>query len=182
MEFSHYAKESEGVSGSALDEPLARLVQILESSIAAQQRFIAILQQEKALIIEGGLDQLATCLAEKEVLLTSLGQLDARGRDQIHRIAGLLGGMGGGISLGRLIEIVGEPHRSRLRSCQQRLSALKASMIEIHQVNGLLIEKTLKRINDLMELLRHLSCDAPTYQPTGVLSQARTPGRLLCKG
>ena len=182
MEFPDYKCEKREISGGQLDGQLVRLVQTLEATIEAQQRFIAILQQEKALIIEGGLDQLTTCLAEKEALLTVLAQLDTEGRDQIHQIAGLLGFMGGGISLGRLIEIVGEPYRNQLQSCRQRLSALKASMVEIHQVNGLLVEKTLKRISDLMELLRHLSCDAPTYQPTGLLSQAKVPGRLLCKG
>ena len=167
---------------AGLGERLARLGQTLEDLIGLQQRFVGVLQHEKALIIEGDLDRLAVCLAEKEALLVPLRQLDAQWRDQIEPIARLAGHAGGAMSLGRLIELVGEPHRGRLRSCQQRLAALKASMVEINQINGLLIEKTLKKIDDLMDLLRHLSSGAPIYQPTGLLSQSRSAGRLLCKG
>jgi flagellar biosynthesis/type III secretory pathway chaperone len=182
MDAPRGVKEHDAATQAALDERVARLARTFEDLIGLQQRFVGVLQHEKALIIEGDLDRLAVCLAEKEALLVPLRQLDAQWRDQIDPIARLAGHAGGGMSLGRLIELVGEPHRSRLRSCQQRLAALKASMVEINQVNGLLIEKTLKKIDDLMELLRHLSCGAPTYQPTGLLSQSRPPGRLLCKG
>jgi len=165
-----------------LDERMKMLQSTLEELIKAQQQLVGELQQEKTLIIAGELDRLMVCLAEKEATLETLKRLEAQWRAHIKPIAGLTGIRADGLNLSRLIERVGEPHQSGLRSCQQRLSALKASIMEINQVNGFLIEKTLKKIGDLIQLLRHLSSETPTYRPTGLLSPSSSPGRLLCKG
>jgi len=165
-----------------LDERMEMLRSTLEEVVKVQQRLVGVLQQEKSLVIAGELDRLMVCLAEKEATLEALRRLEAQWRAHIKPIAGLMGFHAEGLSLSRLIESIGEPHQSRLRSCQQRLSALKASILEINQVNGFLIEKTLKKIGDLIQLLRHLSSETPTYRPTGLLSPSSPQGRLLCKG
>jgi len=170
-----------GERTALLDGTLASLHRTLEEVIQLQQQLVATLQEEKRVIVESDLARLTVCVSEKEALLNAIRQLEARWRTLVEPIARRFG-LAEAVSLRQLIAVLAEPDRSQFQSCLERLSALRASMIELNQVNRLLIDKTLKKISELMEFLRHLSNNSQIYRATGTLSRQPATGRLLSRG
>jgi flagellar biosynthesis/type III secretory pathway chaperone len=63
------------------------------------------------------------------------------------------------------------------------LDSLAASIREINQVNGILVDRILAQVTDLLGLLRHLVAPTPTYQATGLLQDVTSGGgRTLGRG
>jgi flagellar biosynthesis/type III secretory pathway chaperone len=61
------------------------------------------------------------------------------------------------------------------------LEALNASMIEINQVNGILVERTLRKVSDLIGLIKQLSAASLTYSSKGEGNAFQPPGRSLVR-
>ena len=161
---------------------LVRLLAALEEMTQLQQQLLSVLQREKSLVIEGDLDLLLSCLAEKESVLSRLDRLERERQEIMGPLAESLNRDASSLSLRQLIAFVREPYASRLASCHQRLEALSGSIAELNRINGLLIEKTLGQISSLLGLLRHLSLASPIYQATGLASEQPLGGRVLGKG
>lgn len=86
------------------------------------------------------------------------------------------------LTLKQLAQRVPGPFRSQLTYCHTRLEALTASIQELNQINGLLIDRILERITALVGLLRHLSSTDPIYQPNGSLQHFPSGGRAISQG
>ncbi len=179
-----------------IEEPLlAKLLLTLEEMVKRYQKLLAVLQQEKGLMIEGNFNDLIPCLSEKEGLLGELKQLEERRLREIDPLAkrlhlvressgasgasaegsGTTGTAGGGVTLRQLIGAVSFPYRGRLQSCYDLLRALSASVTEINQINGLLVDRILRQVNSLLGLLTHLSAVPSTYRASGVLNRDFQP-------
>jgi flagellar biosynthesis/type III secretory pathway chaperone len=162
-----------------IEEPLlAPLLMTLEEMIRRYQRLLAVIQQEKRLMIEGNLDDLFPCLAEKEGILGELKQLEARRIDETHPLMKRFQIERPGLM--PLIDRVSVRYREPLLSCYNRLRALSASVAEINQINGLLVGRILRQVNGLLGLLTHLSTLPLTYQAGGTLGRDFQNGQLLC--
>lgn len=161
---------------------LAQLISVLEGMTEVQQRFLSVLQREKRLVIEGDLETLFSCLAEKESVLNRLNRLEVERQALMAPLARILNQDPRRLTLRQLTARVEEPFAGRLSACHLRLKALSASILEINQINGLLVEKTLKQVSSLLGLLKHLSTAPPIYQATGLASESPFKGKVLGKG
>lgn len=163
------------------DALLIPLVSTLEEMILVQQEMLSLLQREKKLMIGGELDDLLRCLQEKENLLGRLRGLEQRRQAEIAPMARQWG-EDRSLTLKQLAQRVPEPFRGRLTDCHTRLEALTASIQELNQINGLLIDRIQERITALVGLLRHLSSTDPIYQPNGALQHFPSGGRAISQG
>lgn len=164
------------------DVLLIPFVSTLEEMILVQQEMLSLLQREKKLMIGGELDDLLRCLQEKENLLGRLRGLEQRRQEEIAPMARQWGGEDRPLTLKQLAQRVPEPFRGRLTDCHTRLEALTASIQELNQINGLLIDRIQERITALVGLLRHLSYTDPIYQPNGALQHFPSGGRAISQG
>ncbi|MBI3803032.1 MAG: flagellar protein FlgN [Nitrospirae bacterium] len=170
------------LSGFTPDPFLAPLLFTLEEMIRVQQGMLAVLQREKKLMIGGELNDLLRCLQEKEALLGQLQRLEQHRQEEIRPLAKQWGSEDQALTLKQLIQRIPDPFRSQLASCHARLEALTASIQELNQINGLLIDRILEQINALVGLLRHLSSTVPIYQPNGALQHFPSSGRAISQG
>jgi len=193
------ATETRDTHITDIEEPLlARLLLTLEEMVKRYQKLLSVLQREKALMIEGNLNDLIPCLSEKEALLGELKLLEARRLREIDPLAmrfqrhenmcrtehlpngtRMTSRTQEGISLRQLIGVVSLPYRGRLLSCYDRLRALLASVTEINQINGLLVGRILQQVNALLGLLTHLSTAPQTYQASGTFNHDFQTSRVL---
>lgn len=164
------------------DAGLEALTAILEELIEEHQQLLPVLQDEKRLMVEGEVDDVLPCLQAKERLLHRVRETELRRREAVDSLAASAGHPSEGWTLSRIIGLAAPAYATRLRSCQARLESLTASMIELNQLNGLVAERILTRVNGLIGLLRHLSSAAATYQPSGALHEAPSSGRSLGTG
>jgi flagellar biosynthesis/type III secretory pathway chaperone len=161
------------------DTGLEALTAVLEELIEVHQQLLPVLQAEKRLMVEGEVDDVLPCLKEKELLLHRVRETELRHRDVVESLAVLSGQPTQGWTLSRIISLAPPVSATRLRSCQACLESLTASMIELNQLNGLVAERIVTRVNGLIGLLRHLSSAAATYQPNGALRETPLSGRSL---
>lgn len=163
-------------------EPFVPLIKTLEEMICIQQEMLSLLQREKKFMIQAELDDLLRSLREKEVLLGRLHQLEQRRQEEIAPLIRRWGNGRSKLTLKQIIQRTPEPHQSQLASCHQRLEALTASIQELNQINGLLVERILQQVTGLLGLLRHLSSAVPIYQPNGALEPLPSVGRVISRG
>lgn len=171
--------------GSTCDIPqdmLTRLVAVLEEMVTAYQQLLTLLQIEKNLIIEGDIESLVPCFDEKEERLRYLNVLESKRCEVMGLIARQIAVGQRPLRLKQLLSKVKGPCHNQLRSCQVRLEALMASIAEINQINGLLVERVLGQITNLVGLLRHMATVFPTYDPSGLLRDHLSSGRTITKG
>lgn len=174
-----------GMSPQMTDSPetyLVPLINTLEEMIRLQQEMLSLLQREKKFMIQGELDDLLRCQQEKEALLGRLHHLEKRRQEETDLLVRQWGNNDRRLTLKQIIQRTPEPQRSRLGSCHQRLEALTASIQELNQINGLLVERILQQVTGLLGLLRHLSSAVPIYQPNGALEQLPSGGRIITQG
>jgi len=156
----------------------ARLQAILNEIIKYYQQLLLVSQEEKRLIIDGDVEDLVSCLTKKEKVVTALKALEARRREEISLICP----RNPEISLNALISGFPEKDREDLRSTQIRLEALTASIQDVNQMNGILVERVLQQITSLLDLLKQMAFPTVTYQPTGLIVEAPFGGKTIAKG
>ncbi|MFZ5861398.1 MAG: flagellar protein FlgN [Nitrospirota bacterium] len=168
--------------GRSLDLELETLTVVLEGQIALHQQLLPVLQAEKRLMVEGEVDEVVPCLNEKERLLHRLREAEGRRRDAVAAWAASAGRASREWTLSELIACAPPAYASRLQSCQARLESLTAGIIELNQLNGLVADRLLTRVNGLIGLLRRLTSAGAIYQPSGALHETTVSGRSLGRG
>lgn len=159
-----------------------RFVQTLEAMISHQERLLLLLQREKHIIIEGSLNDLIEVVGEKEGILRDLERLERLRLQEVGLLETARGKPTGSLTLTKLAEMVAEPDRARLISSRDRLEALSGSLTELNQINGLLIDRVLRQVGDLMTFLRHLTAPPSTYEASGAARATAWSGRTLARG
>jgi len=162
------------------DEHWDTLLDVLEDLIRFHQELVAVLQVEKRIMAAGDFDDLLPCLAEKERLLSRVREFDQRRADAVAALVS--GEPGDAVRLSQLVAFAPPAYVAGLLSCQAKLEALTVSMNELNQINGIVAERALSRVNGLLGLLQHLAEGTPTYQASGLLHQGTPGGRTLGKG
>jgi flagellar biosynthesis/type III secretory pathway chaperone len=162
------------------DDHWATLLAVLEDLIQVHQELVGVLQAEKRIMAAADLDELLPCLAEKERLLSRVRELDQRRVDAVAALAGCVSD--DTVKLSQLVAFSPPPYVAGLLSCQARLESLTVSMNELNQINGIVAERALARVNGLLVLLQNLADGTPTYQPSGLLHQDAPGGRTLGRG
>jgi flagellar biosynthesis/type III secretory pathway chaperone len=163
------------------DALLVQFYSTLEEMIKGYQQLMSILQREKTLIIEGNCEELLACLLQKEGVLSLLNGLEKKRQREVEIIGQSLGLEESSMTFGRLIESVREPFKSKFYSCKGALEALTASMVEVNQMNGLLVDRTLRKISDLIGLLKQISSVPLTYSSNGAVNPYPAKGRTLVR-
>jgi flagellar biosynthesis/type III secretory pathway chaperone len=153
----------------------------LGEMIKGYQQLMSILQKEKTLIIEGNSGELISCLIQKEGAISLLNSLEARRQKEIEGIGKVLGLVDRPLTFSMIIETVREPFKSKFNASKASLEALTASMIEVNQMNGLLVDRTLRKISDLIGLLKQISTVSLTYSSTGTVNPYPASGRTLVR-
>ena len=169
------------MTSQTLDSLLIQFYSTLEEMIKGYQQMMSILQREKILIIEGNSEELISCLLQKEGVLSFLNGLDEKRQKEVDFIGQALGLDDKPLTFRTLIESVREPFKSQFYACKAALEALTASMIEVNQLNGLLVDRTLQKISDLIGLLKQISAVPLTYSATGVANPYPAKGRTLVR-
>lgn len=154
-----------------------RLMETLQEMELLYQQLLSVLQNEKRLIIEAKTDQLVRCAQEKEVVLTRLAQLEEERIASTRRLFP----QNPSLTLKTLIPLVVPVYRKKLESLHHSLDVLTASITELNQMNGILIERVLGQISDLFVLLRHLTPAGEIYEPTGEMRRVSS-GRIIGRG
>lgn len=154
-----------------------QLLATLEDLFQGHQNLLALLQDEKCFIVEGKIEALLSCVAEKETLMKRIAALEKKrlgimaGLDEINSTH----------TLKTLIPRVAPIYREKLKTLGGQLDVLTSSITEVNQINGILVERVLGQISDLFILLRHLTPDGNTYQESGKMSRA-VAGRTISRG
>jgi flagellar biosynthesis/type III secretory pathway chaperone len=169
------------MSSFMLEPLLTKFYSTLEEMIKGYQQMMSILQREKSLIIDGNSEELIACLFKKEGAISSLNELEERRKSEMEMIRRALGLVEEPLTFNLLIESVKEPFKSKFYSCKAALEALTASMIEVNQLNGLLVERTLQKISDLIGLLNQISAVPVTYSAKGITHTFPPKGRTLVR-
>jgi flagellar biosynthesis/type III secretory pathway chaperone len=167
------------VSGETL---LIRFLATVEEMVTGHDRLLALLDRESRLIVEGGVDGLMPCLAEKEDVLSELAQLERRRQDEFRVLRLQFDTVGPTGRMSQLIAAAPEPYRARLRSCQTRLDELTTCIVRVNQINGRVVGRVLEQSRKLLGALTRLACPPTAYAATGRLSQSPFGGRTLGKG
>lgn len=154
-----------------------RLLTTLEHLLQEHQSLLSTLQDEKRLIVEGKIEALLSCVGEKEALMRRIMALE---KERLFILQGI-DGTKQTLKLKTLILHVAPVYRERLKRLGGKLDVLTASITEINQINGILVERVLGQISDLFTLLRHLTSDGDTYRESGQLSSAAA-GRTITRG
>jgi flagellar biosynthesis/type III secretory pathway chaperone len=169
------------MSAFLLDPHLIKFHATLGEMIKGYQQFMSILQREKTLIIDGNSEELIACLIQKEGAISCLNGLEEKRKSEIEIIRRALGLKEEPLTFNLLIESVREPFKSKFYSCKAALEALTASIIEVNQLNGLLVERTLQKISDLIGLLNQISTVPVTYSSKGMAHSFPPKGRTLVR-
>jgi flagellar biosynthesis/type III secretory pathway chaperone len=169
------------MTSQTLDALLIQFYSTLEEMIKGYQQLMAILQREKTLIIEGNSEELISCLLQKEGSLSLLNGLEVKRQKEIEVIGNALGLDEKPLTFSKLIDSVREPFKSKFHNCKNGLEALTASMIEVNQLNGLLVDRTLQKISGLIGLLKQISAVPLTYSSSGAANPYPAKGRTLVR-
>jgi len=154
-----------------------KLFSALEHLVQRHQKLLACLQNEKRLIIEGKVEGLLSCVAEKEKLLRAIADLE----EERIRIMAELEGANRVKTLKTLLSRLSPLDREKLETLGSQLDALTAGITEINEINGVLVKRVLGQISDLFTLLGQLNTDGDTYQGSGKMNIAAF-GRTISRG
>lgn len=154
-----------------------RLFETLESLLQRHQNLLSLLQDEKRLIVEGKIEALLSCVGKKEVLMKQIAGLE---EERLSLLEGV-DTSNKASTLKILLFHVAPAYREKLKILGGQLDILTASITEINQMNGILVERVLGQISDLFTLLRHLTSDGDTYQDSGKMRNVMG-GRTISRG
>jgi flagellar biosynthesis/type III secretory pathway chaperone len=163
------------------DDSLINLQFLLDEMTRLLQQFVKSLQQEKTLIIDGSPEELMRCVEEKDAVLHQVSLLEKKSQFMVQQIS-LAAGKKETLTLRQLIPMIQGSFKTRFERSLSGIEALSASITELNQINGLLVEKTLKRVSDLVQLIHYLSGNTATYTASGAMEEHSLPGRILIKG
>jgi len=160
------------------ERSLDQLALTLEEMVGGYQVLLALLQEEKGLIVEADNEALIRCVARKEDCLSRISELEKTRQAAMEDIVPETPA----ISLKALIPSLPRERHERLRRSHERLEVLMASIQELNQLNGLLVQRVLGQISGLMRLFQQMTRAGKTYQPTGAMHPSPLQGRSIGLG
>lgn len=144
-------------------EHLEELISILEKETLLYQNFLQVLRDERESIASFSVDHLNVIVSKKLELVAAIREAEGMRGAIVGSLGDSLDVKNLEFTISYLIETLKEPHATRLRRCAQRLSLLVGEVSEFNKDNGVLIERSLRYINDSIQILSGLADERPTY-------------------
>jgi flagellar biosynthesis/type III secretory pathway chaperone len=157
---------------------LEELQGILQAEIEAYEHLLECQQAEKQLLVARVLEPFLSHLHAKEHLLQTMGQLEQKRQQVLHRLAPLLGFPNPEVTLQQLSRRVPEPFAKTLLQYRSRLQGIIQPLQRCNRDNARLLQDSLMLIDETRRFLAALAPDSPTYQRSGTFL-APTQGRFL---
>ncbi len=147
-------------------EHIEDLISILEKETLLYQDFIHILREERESIASFSVEHLDGVVKKKIELVEAIREAEGTRGAIVESMGDTLNVRNLEFTMSYLIGILNEPHAGRLRNCAKKLSHVMAEVSEFNKGNGVLIERSLRYINDSIHILSDLIEDKPTYSPS----------------
>lgn len=144
-------------------EHIEELISILEKETLLYRSFLQILEEERDSLASFSVEHLNSIVSKKLELIGAIREAEGTRGAIVGSLGDSLDVKNLEFTISYLIETLNEPYASRLRSCAQRLSLLVGEVSEFNKDNGVLIERSLRYINDSIQILSGLADERPTY-------------------
>ncbi len=151
---------AEKPEASELSEAAA-FSQIVDSEIAAAQRFVALLEREQQMLIKGEVDDLLDLVREKNGIAAELVRLAAQ-RKRLLSASGLPDDR-----QGMAAWFAAHSGASSVHSVWSALLAVAGQARELNRVNGELIQERMQNNAQALEVLLGSNAAANLYGPDG---------------
>ncbi|MBI4611245.1 MAG: flagellar protein FlgN [Candidatus Rokubacteria bacterium] len=145
------------------------LLALLGQEAGTYQRLLGILREEEGALLAGRYSEVATSTPRKETLLLELRLLAESRGVLLTRLAEAFELPPSALTLARLVTLVDEPHATQLLEVRTRLTQTLAEIAQASRGLGLLLERSLFRISEILRILRESLGLGPQYDPTGRL-------------
>lgn len=144
-------------------ELLEELISVLEKETFLYQNFLHILKEERESISSFSAEHLAELVSSKMDIFEAIREAEGTRGAIVGSLSDSLEVKKIEFTISHLIGILNEPYAGRLRNCAEELSNVVAVVAEFNKDNGVLIERSLKYINDSIRILSDLAEERPTY-------------------
>jgi flagellar biosynthesis/type III secretory pathway chaperone len=157
------------------------LISILEKETSLYEDLLRVLRKERELIASFDVDRLTGIVRRKVELIDDLRKLE----EDRKAIAGVLGDRFNirdlEFTISHLIQNSDVSSSAKLKNCANRLSSIVSEVSRFNKDNGILIERSLKYINDSVRILSSLVEERHTYSPspTGISLENNQFGRIV---
>lgn len=155
---------------------LDAFIGVLENEIDIYQSLLLILQQEKEAVVFSKLRELNESSKEKENHILKIRILEEQRIKLLEKIAESLEYPSPQLTLANLIQIIAEPHATRLKNTYDILFALVQSIQEVNNSNKALIFHSLDLVKCSLALFNNLICPTSVYFRSGKVMQNAQQG------
>lgn len=160
---------------------LEELTSIVCQEIDHYRRLLGLLRRERGRIVRGQLEALVEVTRQKEMLTSTLTQLEASRTDLLGRLAADLGQEPAMMTLGRAAALLQGECGEALRALVAEFRIVVGQLVAAHDVNRTLLDRSLALVQSALEIFRPVVDGPPTYgaggrfngpaHPAGVLNQ-----------
>lgn len=155
--------------------PLDDLTVVLEQEAEKYQRLLALLRQERELIIKGNLQTLAELVKQGETHVLELKVIEEARLALLGRISAEAGVPLAELTLQDLIDRVAPAHAQRFQALRERLTVLVTQLGIENEVNRVLLGRGVAGMQDSLSLMTTVMGSVPIYQGDGkIMAQPRS--------
>ena len=151
-------------------KPALELKVVLEQSSALLDELLEIMHGERELLVRFQPEKLLEQNKRKELLVLQHGYLEQNRRGLSDRLARLLGIPEEDASLETLVEVLEGELAHALGELRLRLTAQVEAIRELNDINGRLIEFSIKSVKGSVAFLKRRFFNSETYSATGVIN------------
>ncbi|HID10814.1 MAG TPA: flagellar protein FlgN [Candidatus Latescibacteria bacterium] len=135
---------------------LARMVSLMEEEIAAFQRLLDVLLEQRRTLVEGDRDGFLQSTRRKARILEEAQGLERKQKDVVQDLSGHLNALPEDLNLPRVIAAVEEEYAQRLSELRGTLSELLKKVRRTNETNRFLIEHALRFVDQNVRILAGL--------------------------
>lgn len=147
-------------------EYLEELISILEKETLLYQSFLHILKEERGPIASFSVDHLNAIVSKKLELVAAIREAENTRGAIVGSMSDTMNVNDIEFTISYLIRILDAPYATKLKNCANKLSSMVMEVSEFNKDNGVLIERSLRYINDSIRILSDCTREKPTYSPS----------------
>jgi len=156
------------------------LLDLLEGEAGHYRALLSVIEGEKRAIVASNLGQLGNAGKEKEELFLKIQMLEEQRQILIEDLAKYLGCSPRDLTIGKLAELVKEPHSARFKSLCSDLLPLAKTIRDLNGANEVLLRHSIELIRSSFAFLNSLVATNPVYYRSGKMQQNDRSGKVLC--
>ena len=159
---------------------LDNLLLLLKEETGISEHLLVILQKEKRLMIDLGLEALEENNREKEALLLRIAGLEKERMELMKELSPEgSGAIPDNLTLLSLSKLVGDPYSFSLEDSYNHLNPLLNDIMKANRENMTLLHHSLGNIQESITFLSGFIQENPTYAQTGRFQNQEKNGRRL---